>query len=124
MAQRNNLASKLELEIKLIMNRITPSNYTSCRKKIEAIMKENNFSQEALASIGVTIFNKACIEKKYTSMYSELSSHLVKTESRYLADLDFDKYQRDKYEKELNKLKNDLEAGKIKSIPKDMLEYR
>jgi prefoldin subunit 5 len=124
MAKRNNLTSKMELEIKLIMNRITPSSYSNCRKKIEAIMKEQNFLKESLTSIGFTIFNKACIEKKYTSMYSELCTQLVKTESKYLADLDWEKYQREKYEKELSKLKRDVESGKIKEIPIEMLEYR
>ena len=78
MAERNNLVSEVELKVKLLMNKITPENEKSVKKQIEKIMVENEYNEDVLASIGLTIFKKACIEKKYTSMYSDLCSHLTK----------------------------------------------
>ena len=79
LADRNSLASAVQLKVKMIMNKITPENYKSCRKQIEDIMVENFYNSEVVMTIGQTIFKKACIEKKYTSMYSELCVDLTKT---------------------------------------------
>ena len=47
-------------------------------------MKENNFDKEILRIIGETIFNKSCLERKYTSMYSELTNKLVSAEAKQI----------------------------------------
>lgn len=78
MADRRKLVDEVELNVKLLMNKITPENQKSCRKQIEAIMVKDEYKKDVLEIIGLTIFKKACVEKKYTSMYSDLCMYLTK----------------------------------------------
>ena len=93
--QRNKLVgSPLELEIKLLMNKITPSTFTNLKKKLTDIMQNNDYKREVLEIILLAIFNKACIEEKYTTMYSELSFSLIKRETSYISKLFESDYQK------------------------------
>ena len=113
--QRNELKQGLELEIKLIMNKITPSTYNNLKNKLVEIMQKNEYGYHVLQLISLEIYNKAWFEKKYTTMYSELCAYLVKKESAYISKL-FDS-DKDKF-KEIYIKKSEDKQGKSKEIKK------
>ena len=128
--QRNKLTNEIELRIKMTMNKITPSNYNKCKKELETLIAEQDYNESILNLIGQTIFNKACVEKKYTSMYSELCTQMVKSECKHLADIEEQKGDSERieeakkiYESKLAKIKLEIEKGNLEKIPKDMRQF-
>lgn len=131
MEERNKLANTIELNVKLILNRITPNNYSSCKKSINKLIAENQYDNEVLAVIGQTIFNKACVEKKYTQLYSGLCTEINKYEAKHLRDVELSKTKAQRLEEEkvifddkLDKAKKEIEKGNCKDLPKELREFK
>jgi len=78
--ERNKLSDQVELNIKFLMNKITPNNYDSIKKQIYALIREHNHEPQIFNSFCKNIFKKACFEKKYAEMYSKLCVNLQKFE--------------------------------------------
>ncbi|CAI2372216.1 unnamed protein product [Moneuplotes crassus] len=137
MADRRKAVGEVEVNVKLLMNKITPENQKSCRKQIEEIIRKNDFNQEVLEKIGLIIFKKACVEKKYTQMYSDLCLYLTRIEckeiiKRYekedakngITKEETKEEQKRKYDEQLAKLQEQLEKGIIDEIPADMKKFK
>lgn len=131
MEERNSKHNEIELSVKMIMNKITPNNYSSCKKSIIGIMKEHKYSESVLKIIGHSIFNKACVEKKYTQMYSKLANEINKEEAKYLAESELAKPEEQRIEEakidfeiKQQKAKEEVEKGIRREIPKDLKEFK
>lgn len=131
MEERNKLANTVELNVKLILNRITPNNYNSCKKSINKLITDNTFENEILAVVGQAIFNKACVEKKYTQLYSQLCTEINKHEAKNLRDVELAKGSSQRLEEEkkifeekLAKAQKEIEKGNYKELPKDLREFK
>ena len=73
---------------------------------------DSNFDKDTIKVIGKTIFSKACIEKYYQYMYTDLCTDLVKKEATRIVDLDEAKSgKKGQFDKKI-RIKNIKEAKK------------
>jgi len=56
---RNSLASGIQRKVNLLLNKITPDNSKSIRKQIGDLIEKEDYNEEVIKTIGITVFNKA-----------------------------------------------------------------
>ena len=128
--QRKKLVgSSREPQIKLLMNEITLIIFNKSKKELTSIMQKNDYRREVLEVISLAIFKKACFEKEYITMYSKLSSYLIKRETSNISKLfksDYQKfmdiYKKDKKPKKDQKLTS-KDAKKFSVLRSELLNH-
>ena len=80
------------------------------------MITECNYSEDTIRIIGKTIFNKACIEKYYQYMYTDLCTDLVKKEATRIVDLEEAKSNSKKSQTDKKERSKKIKDAKKKSI--------